>query len=56
VLVTGGKRTLVANLAAACKYSLDHLDANMDMLKGKTFIYSSAFFITSNNDALVKVG
>jgi adenosine kinase len=55
VLVVKKERTLCANLAAACKYSSDHLNANMDVLKTAKIIYSTSFFITSNKEALLSV-
>jgi adenosine kinase len=56
VLVQDQERTLVANLAAACNYNIDHLRANMDALKNAKLIYSTSFFITSNKEALLEVG
>jgi len=29
---------------------------NMDLLKGADYVYSTGFFITSNFDALIKIG
>lgn len=56
VVVVDKERTLCANLAAACKYSSAHLEANMAELSKAKIIYSTSFFITSNVDALMKVG
>jgi adenosine kinase len=56
VLVNDQERTLVANLAAACNYNIEHLRANMDALKNAKLIYSTSFFITSNSEALLEVG
>lgn len=56
VVVHNKERTLVANLAAACKYNIDHLHQNLDVLKNAAFIYSTSFFITSNPAALQEVG
>jgi len=55
VLVYDKNRTLCANLAAACKYDLEHLKSNMDALKNAQIIYSTSFFITSNVQALMEV-
>ena len=55
VIVVEKERTLCANLAAACKYSTAHLEANWDTLKNAKIIYSTSFFITSNVEALMKV-
>jgi len=56
VLVNDQERTLVAHLAAACNYNIEHLRANMDALKNAKLIYSTSFFITSNKEALLEVG
>jgi len=56
VLVNDQERTLVANLAAACNYNIDHLRNNMDALRNAKLIYSTSFFITSNKEALLEVG
>ena len=56
VVVHEKERSLCANLSAACAYSTDHLNANMAELQAAKLIYTTAFFITSNNDALQKVG
>jgi adenosine kinase len=55
VVVVEKERTLCANLAAACKYSTAHLEANWDTLKNAKIIYTTSFFITSNVEALMKV-
>jgi adenosine kinase len=55
VIVVDKERTLCANLAAACKYSSEHLAANMDALKNAKLIYTTSFFITSNVSALMEV-
>jgi adenosine kinase len=56
VIVKDKERTLCANLAAACKYNIDHLHNNMDALRNASIIYSTSFFITSNPAALQEVG
>jgi len=56
VVVVDKERALCANLAAACKYSSDHLKANMATLANAKIIYSTSFFITSNAGALHEVG
>ena len=53
VLVHKKERTLCANLAACVKYRVEHLAANQQALKKAAFLYTSAFFITSNFDALM---
>lgn len=55
VIVVDKDRTLCANLAAACKYSTAHLEANMAQLEKAKIIYTTSFFITSNVEALMKV-
>lgn len=55
VIVRNKDRTLVANLAAACKYNIDHLHANLDQLRNASMIYSTSFFITSCPAALHEV-
>jgi len=53
VLVHKKERTLCANLAACVKYKTEHLAANLGALEKAHFLYTSAFFITSNYDALL---
>lgn len=55
VIVVNKDRTLCANLAAACKYQMSHLEANWDTLAKAKLIYTTSFFITSNVEALNKV-
>lgn len=55
VIVVEKERTLCANLAAACKYSIQHLNDNINVLQDSKLIYTSSFFITSNFEALVQV-
>lgn len=56
VVVVGGERALCANIAAAAKYPTSHLDNSMAFLEKAKFIYSTSFFITSNFEALIKIG
>ena len=56
VVVVDKERSLVANLAAACKYDITHLRNNMDQLKNAKLIYSTSFFITSSPESLMEVG
>jgi len=56
VVVHEKERSLCANLSAACKYSTEHLTTNMDKLNNAKLIYTTAFFITSNFEALIQVG
>jgi adenosine kinase len=55
VIVVDKERTLCANLAAACKYSSEHLAANKGILENAKLIYTTSFFITSNVSALMEV-
>jgi len=55
VLVKGQDRSLCANLAAACKYSPDHLEQNKEALDKAKIIYTTSFFITSSVDSLMRV-
>jgi adenosine kinase len=54
VLVHKKERTLVANLAACLKYPTDHLVKHIPVLEKASFYYTSAFFVTSNYEALLK--
>ena len=54
-MVHNKERALVANLAAACKYEIEHLHNNMDVLRNSAYIYSTSFFITANVAALHEV-
>jgi adenosine kinase len=53
VLIHKKERTLCANLAACLKYKTEHLASNNSVLEKANFLYTSAFFITSNYDALL---
>jgi len=53
VLVVKQERTLCANLAACLKYPTDHLKLNLGVLERARMFYTSAFFITSNYEALL---
>jgi len=55
VLVKDKDRSLCANLAAACKYSPDHLEQNKAALDKAKIIYTTSFFITSSVDSLMTV-
>jgi len=35
---------------------MEHLEANMELLKNASYVYTTGFFITSNFDALVVAG
>jgi adenosine kinase len=55
VVVVNKDRALCANLAAACKYNIDHLEANIAQLESAKIIYSTGFFITSSVPSLMRV-
>lgn len=52
VLILNNERTMCANLAACLKFPLEHLQSNLKDLEEAKFMYSSAFFISSNFEAL----
>ena len=52
VLIHNNDRTLCANLAACLKYKTEHLRQNIDVVAKSQLLYTSAFFITSNFEAL----
>ena len=45
---------MVANLAACLKYPTEHLVKHTNVLEKAQFLYTSAFFVTSNYEALLK--
>lgn len=58
VLITGNHRSLVANLAAANTYPLEHLQekAQWDVVKNASIIYSAGFFLTVSPQSMLTVG
>jgi len=54
-VVVGKERSLCANLGACVKYPTSHLDENMKYLEAAKMVYATAFFITSNAEAMRKV-
>lgn len=56
VVVVKKERALCANLAAACKYQISHYHEHKDDIATSSLIYSTAFFITSNKEALGALG
>lgn len=52
VIVHEKERSLIANLAACTKFPLDHFKNNVQTFKDAHLIYTTAFFITSNYEAL----
>lgn len=55
VVVVGRERTLCAHIAAARKYTLAHMTANMDVLERAKFLYTTGFFVDSNTEAVDKL-
>jgi len=55
-IIVGKERGLCANLAASCKYPTSHLNENMAYLASAKIVYATAFFITSNVEAMRQVG
>lgn len=55
-VIVGKERALCANLAASCKYPTSHLNENMSYLESANMVYATAFFITSNVEAMRQVG
>jgi len=53
-VVVGKERSLCANLSACIKYPTSHLEENHKYLEQAKMVYATAFFITSNADALKK--
>ena len=53
--IMGGERSLVANLAAANNYKIEHLKANWDVVEAARVIYSAGFFITVSPDSMMEV-
>lgn len=55
VLVTGTHRSLCANLAAAQKFTLDHLELaeSKRLIEAAKFIYASGFFIAVSADSMM---
>jgi len=57
VLVNGGERSLVANLAAANTFHASHLDsaASQEIINRSKIIYVTGFFLTVSVDAILKL-
>jgi len=53
--IVENERTLVTNLAAANKYTIDHLEQNWAIAEQASVFYSAGFFITVCPDAMYKV-
>jgi adenosine kinase len=57
VLVHGGERSLIANLAAANTFSVDHLDVarSMDVVQAARIIYVTGFFLTVSVETILRL-
>ncbi len=55
VVVKDKERTLCANIGASQKYPTSHFDEHLEMFRSTPLIYTTGFFITSNDEALKKV-
>ena len=53
ILVLDKERTMCCDLAAAKSYSMEHLKANMDAMKGAKIIYTTSYFMFSSNDIMM---
>merc|ERR1712151_1134368 len=54
-VITGSERTLCVDLGAAKKYPTSHLEANISTLSNAKMIYTTGFFMDSNQEAFGKV-
>ena len=55
-VVVNGERTLCADIGASTKYPMSHLDTNFDSVKASKYVYAAGYFLTSNAEALLKIG
>ncbi|CAI7804354.1 unnamed protein product [Closterium sp. NIES-53] len=57
VLIVGGERSLIANLAAANCYKIDHLQAaeNWALVEKAQFFYIAGFFLTVSPESIMAV-
>jgi adenosine kinase len=55
VIIKNKDRAMCANLGACVKYPKQHLLDNIEIVKRASLIYTTAFFITSNYEALLEV-
>ena len=58
VLINGGERSLVANLAAANTFNVSHLDSDdaKEAIDSCRIAYISGFFLTVSVDSILRVG
>lgn len=55
VCIKGHHRSLCANLSAAEKFTIDHVDKHWNLIDNADFYYIAGFFLTSCPDAAVKI-
>ncbi|EDV98687.1 adenosine kinase isoform X2 [Drosophila grimshawi] len=57
VLITGTHRSLCANLAAANRFTIDHLEqpVNKSLIENALYYYISGFFLTVNPPSIMRV-
>jgi len=56
VLLVEKERSMVANLAAANLYKINHLESNKQLLESAKLIYITGFFITVSPETILSVG
>eukprot|EP00164_Ancoracysta_twista_P003653 GFYU01004892.1.p2 GENE.GFYU01004892.1~~GFYU01004892.1.p2 ORF type:complete len:359 (-),score=124.82 GFYU01004892.1:102-1121(-) len=56
VLVQDKERSLIANLAAANNYKIDHLKSHLPIMEKADVVYSAGFFLTVSPDSMQFVG
>lgn len=58
VLINGGERSLVANLAAANEYKVEHLEGKerTAVMESANMFYISGFFLTVSPPSMIRVG
>ena len=54
VLIRNHKRCLLPLLGAATKYPIDHLKENWKVVETSKVLYTTAYFVSTNYDALKK--
>eukprot|EP01120_Amphizonella_sp_Union-15-10_P006463 TRINITY_DN2078_c0_g1_i1.p1 TRINITY_DN2078_c0_g1~~TRINITY_DN2078_c0_g1_i1.p1 ORF type:complete len:340 (-),score=78.46 TRINITY_DN2078_c0_g1_i1:54-1073(-) len=56
VLIKNHERSLVANLAAASHYKIDHLKSIQEWINKAKVIYGTGFFVTHSFESLIELG
>jgi len=55
-VIVGKERSLCANIAAAKKFTMDHLNSHIADLARTKFLYTTGFFIDANAEAVRTIG